>query len=72
LPPYSCVEDGKTGYLAKTEEDFVEKLGLLIENEQLRKQIGQNAFDKNYQDFNLEKNVVDLVKFYENCYNRVG
>ena len=68
LPPYNCVEDGKTGYLAKDDTEFADKIGLLIENSALRKEIGQNAFDKNYQDYNLEKNVVKLVKIYEDIY----
>jgi len=72
LIPYNCIEDGKTGYLAKTDDEFAEKVGLLIENETLRREIGNNAFDKNYQDFNLEKNVVNLVKKYEDFYSRSG
>jgi len=71
LPPYSCVEDGKTGFLAKDEDAFVEKISLLIENEKLRKEIADNAFEKNYQDYNLEKNVVGLAKFYEDIYSRI-
>ncbi|WP_448518084.1 glycosyltransferase family 4 protein [Rhodoflexus sp.] len=35
------VQDGKNGYLAATTEEWIEKLSLLIENEELRKQIGE-------------------------------
>jgi glycosyltransferase involved in cell wall biosynthesis len=71
LDPYSCVEEGKTGFLAKTEDEFVEKLSRLIESKELREEIGQNAYDKNYSDFNLEKNAHLWVKFYEDCFSRV-
>ena len=70
LTPYDVVEEGVTGLKAKTEDEFVEKVGLLVENEKLRRDIANNAFDKNYADFNLEKNVVPLVKFYEDIYSR--
>jgi glycosyltransferase involved in cell wall biosynthesis len=68
--PYSCIEDGKTGFLAKNEDAFVEKISKLIESEQLRKEIAQNAYDKNYSDFNLEKNIHLWVEFYERMYEK--
>jgi len=71
MQPYSCIEEGKTGFLAKTEDDFVEKISKLIDDETLRREVGQNAYDKNFKDYNLENNVVKLVKFYEDTYNRV-
>ena len=72
LPPYECIEDGKTGFLAKTDDEFVEKVSRLIDSEILRREIAQNAYDKNFADYNLEKTVVKLVKFFEDTYNRVG
>jgi len=72
IPPYQCVEDGKTGFLAKTDDEFVEKISRLVDDEVLRREIGQNAYDKNFADYNLEKTVVKLYKFYEDTYNRVG
>ncbi len=71
LPPYDCVEDGKTGYLAKTEDDFFNKLCLLIDSKELRDNIGHNAYEKNLKDFNLETNAHKWVNFYESCYERV-
>jgi glycosyltransferase involved in cell wall biosynthesis len=72
LPPYQCIEDGKDGFLAKDEDAFVEKLSRLIDDEVLRREMGENAYNRNLRDFNLEKNVVQLVKFYEDCYSRAG
>jgi glycosyltransferase involved in cell wall biosynthesis len=68
LPPYIPVEDGKTGLKAKTEDEWVEKLSLLIENSKLREELAKNAYDENYEKYNLKKNVVNLVKWYEKVY----
>ena len=46
------IVDGKTGYVAGTTEEWVEKLGQLVTNQELREQIGRNA--KNYIDENWQ------------------
>lgn len=56
LEPYSCVEDGRTGMLAKDEDEFFEKLCTMIDDKILREKMADCAYDKNYEDFNLEKN----------------
>ena len=70
LEPYHCVEDGKTGYLAKDEDEFFNKLCLLIDSKELREEIGQNAYEKNKLDFNLETNARKWVDFYQDTYSR--
>ncbi len=45
------VEDGVNGFLVNTKEEWVKKLSLLIEDENLRKEMGKNAritIEKNY------------------------
>src|SRR5206468_6416903 len=37
---YRIIEDGKTGFLVKTEEEWIEKLNLLMDHSELRKNIG--------------------------------
>jgi len=69
--PYECVEDGVTGYKAKSNDEFFDKLCILIENSKLRQEIASNAYDKNYQDFNLKTNAKLWVEKYEMCHNRV-
>jgi len=69
--PYECVEEGITGLKAKTDDEFFEKLCMLIENAQLRKEIADRAFDKNYQDFNLATNAKKWIEVYQECYNMV-
>lgn len=71
LAPYECVKEGITGLKAKTEKEFVEKLCLLIDNAKLRKEIANNAYQKNYEDFNLKTNAHLWVEAYENSYSRV-
>lgn len=43
--PYSDdIEDGKTGYLVSTADEWYEKMKLLIESKELRQTIGQQAY----------------------------
>lgn len=45
--PYrGIVEDGRTGLLAKTTEDWILKIGSLIEDEPLRQTIGESAYEE--------------------------
>lgn len=37
------IQDGQNGFLADSDDEWVHKLSLLIENPELRKQLGQNA-----------------------------
>lgn len=43
--PYKEIEDGKTGLLFSTEEEFVQKISLLIEDAELRNRLGEGARD---------------------------
>jgi len=53
------ITDGVNGYLASTEEEWIEKLSLLIESEELRKKLGkasrQTVVDKYSVDANKHK-----------------
>jgi len=65
LEPYTCVEEGITGLLAANEGEFVDKICQLVEDEKLRSTIANNAYEKNYSDYNLEKNITLWVEAYE-------
>ena len=59
------IEHGKTGFLAKTEKDWEKYLTKLIEDEKLREEIGENAFNvvkENWQMKNNYKQYEDLFK----------
>ncbi|MFZ2188687.1 MAG: glycosyltransferase [Candidatus Moraniibacteriota bacterium] len=45
------IEDGVTGFLAGNELEWTEKLGRLIENEKLRKEMGERAREKTLKDY---------------------
>lgn len=61
-----AVADGITGYLCEKENptELANKLGKLIENPDLRKQLGANGKIKS-QDFSLTASVQKLIKMYE-------
>jgi len=57
--------NGKTGYLANTIDDYVEKISLLLENENLRTEIGNNA-EKNFQDnFSFDIFIEKIKSLYQ-------
>lgn len=60
------VDDGHTGFLAKTDDEWVEKLSLLIENEALRKQIGEQAFRDATENRNIDNKLYSWRAFIEN------
>jgi glycosyltransferase involved in cell wall biosynthesis len=62
------IEDGVNGFLAKDEKDWHEKLKLLIENADLRKQFGKKARQTVLERFDIEKQYDFLeTKFTELC-----
>ena len=71
LKPYECVEEGITGLKAKTDDEFIEKVSLLIDNTKLRNDIANNAYEKNYKDFNLKTNAHLWIDAYDKTYDNV-
>jgi len=55
VSPYRCIQHGKTGFIVKEEDGWVEYLGNLIKSESLRKHMGQMAYDYVKQNFNVER-----------------
>lgn len=49
------IQHGKTGFIAKNEDEWVDYLSQLIENKTLRKKIGDAARRKVQKDFDLDK-----------------
>lgn len=59
------IEHEETGLLCDTVEDWVTNLSKLIENEDLRKKLGENAYNhvvKNWQYKDHKKRVIDAVE----------
>lgn len=64
-PPYSAaVEDRKTGFLVKDAKEWVDRLGELIENEKLRKDMGERAMCAVREKYDIQVCVRDLVGAY--------
>lgn len=55
------VTEGETGFWATTPNDYIENLGILIENTELRKKMGQNALKKALNDYSVQA-----------CYNQLS
>ncbi|MBP8604995.1 MAG: glycosyltransferase family 4 protein [Phycisphaerae bacterium] len=57
------VIDGQTGYLVRTEQEWLEKLSLLIENPALRCQMGQNGIQqaRNYDISAVGRKLCELI-----------
>ncbi len=55
--------DGADGFLAESQEEWVEKLSRLIENEKLRKDMGKKAYEKVLRDFTVKNSHEE--KYYQ-------
>lgn len=59
------VQDGVNGYLASTTEEWVERLSLLVENTDLRRQIGQAGRQTVEEKYSLRSQSPRLLKVLE-------
>ena len=68
LEAYDVVRDGVDGLLATDVDSFVEKIELLLDDSKKRKEIADNAFDRNFEDYNIDKNVHKWMDAFERAY----
>ena len=61
------IQQGKTGFLARTTDDWIKYLTLLIENKDLRKKIGENA----YEDIKKNWQMKDHYQLYEDLFDKI-
>lgn len=59
------IDDGKTGMLCETTEDWYEKIKKLVLNKKLRDEIGQNAKEKVLKDYVTTYTGLGLARFIE-------
>lgn len=64
-PYYTSIRNRKTGFIAKNKKDWINYLSLLIENEEKRKEIVENAKKDVLEFYNIEKDNRFRL-FYEN------
>ena len=65
VEPYKCIKHGKTGYIANTEDEWVEYLSKLIEDEKLRDSIGNKANKYVRKNHSVVKVAKDYIKQLE-------
>ncbi len=63
----SVIEEGKDGFFARDEDEWVDKLSLLIENEKLRRELGNNARQKALAQYSVEKNKQRFIEILKGC-----
>lgn len=70
LEPYSSfIYDGTNGFLATTQDEWYEKLSRPIEDHDLRKKVGENAFKDVMKNWSLSNNKTGLRNTYKNLIN---
>ena len=55
-PNYDAIKEGYNGFLVKSEQEWIDKLELLILNQNLRRTMGLNARNFAVENFSLESN----------------
>lgn len=58
------IQDGINGFLCKDETEWIEKLSLLIENEQLRKQMGEAGRQKVLAEYSIVANSEKFISLF--------
>jgi len=65
-PNCKVIKDGYNGFLADTDEEWIEKLSLLIEDKVLRKQMGANSRQFAEEYYSVEANSVKYLSVFNN------
>ncbi|WP_250630225.1 glycosyltransferase family 4 protein [Rhodoflexus caldus] len=64
------IRDGENGFLAATTDEWVEKLSLLVENEALRKRIGEAGKQTVWEFYSQKSQKERYVQLFENLLSR--
>jgi len=62
FPFNSIVKEAETGFIAASDEDWINKADQLITNAQLRKDIGNNAFKTSWEGFSYTPKAIQRLK----------
>lgn len=68
LEPYNCVRDGIDGMKAHNEEAFVDKIEAMMDDAHLRNKIANNAYERNQEDFNIDKVCYQWLDVFERAH----
>lgn len=58
------IEHGKNGYLISSDKEWLEKLSLLIENEELRKELGRNGRKTIEEKYSVNANKMRYINYF--------
>ncbi len=64
------IEHGVDGFLARNPKDFVKYLKILIENPDLRKEMGENLHQKVANLYDINKHIKERYEFYKSILGR--
>ncbi len=62
------IQDNQNGFLAETEEEWIDKISLLLENPDLRKRIGQTGRKTIEKRYSVQVNAPTYLKIIEKVY----
>ncbi|MFH1710129.1 MAG: glycosyltransferase family 4 protein [bacterium] len=65
----TLLQEGVNGYLARTKQEWEEKLSKLIENRDLREEMGRRSRDMVANNYSLEASVPKFVEAIKSTYN---
>ena len=68
------VKDGYNGFLAKVRDvkDLSEKINILLENDDLRKQMGQNSRNRMLEKFSIKSYINNYSNEYDKLFEKNG
>jgi glycosyltransferase involved in cell wall biosynthesis len=66
----SIIEDGANGYLAKTDEEWLEKLSMLMDDPELRKRIGQAGRTTVVEKYSVQINAPRFLGVIQNVFKK--
>ena len=68
IEPYWCVKDGEDGLMASSTQQFVDQICLLMDNEQKRLKMSEAIYERNFEEFNIDKNCELWLETFERAY----
>lgn len=69
---FRVIENGVSGFLVQNETEWIERLSQLIENPQLRRQIGEKARDKVVREFSITANSQHYLSVFKQISSHVS
>jgi glycosyltransferase involved in cell wall biosynthesis len=64
------IQNGVNGFVVETEAEWIEKLGLLIENPELRIKMGKEARKSAVEKYSTEVQMPRVAKVFEEVYEK--